>query len=243
MIFLFQHLFSAIRARGGFNDHPTVRQAAAAIRVISSNSYLRRSTARNRSVEQEVTDFLLPQAPEVSSEQPQEEEKEEEEKVDVTTTVSDAATSSRQEEGAVAQSDEALDYVLGSFIRRLDCAKCSSSIGSLCSKEEGHGFQKLMTYDKGHLYEPSGSFRMSFSSLQKPILNYIQGNLCQKKIAAAIVKRFRLAQETVGCCSQEHTDQILMFYSQMLIRAVCKDLNQDFKKSCQKGKKKKLNIV
>ena len=57
---LFQHLFSIIRGRGGFNDHPTVRQATGALRAIAGNSFLKRSFSNNQNVEGELSTFTSP---------------------------------------------------------------------------------------------------------------------------------------------------------------------------------------
>ena len=55
---LFQHLFSIIRGRGGFNDHPTVRQATGALRAIAGNSFLKRFSVQK--VESENNNFTSP---------------------------------------------------------------------------------------------------------------------------------------------------------------------------------------
>lgn len=52
-------MFSLVRAKGGFNDHPTVIQARAALRSITCNRVVN-TIAKNKNCEDYDLDFLLP---------------------------------------------------------------------------------------------------------------------------------------------------------------------------------------
>ena len=70
--YLFQNCFSAVRGRGGFNDHPTTSQAAASIAAISTNNFLRKESATSTSVENlndDCVEIELPSLPSVPSEE------------------------------------------------------------------------------------------------------------------------------------------------------------------------------
>lgn len=55
----FQNCFSAVRGRGGFNDHPTTRQAATALSTLSTNNFLRQHMASSTSVEEFDEDAVV----------------------------------------------------------------------------------------------------------------------------------------------------------------------------------------
>lgn len=55
-------MFSAIRARGGYNDNPTVAQARAALRAVTCNELIK-STSASKNCETTDMDFLLPTLP------------------------------------------------------------------------------------------------------------------------------------------------------------------------------------
>lgn len=136
--------------------------------------------------------------------------------------------------------EETLQYVLGSFIRRLDCKDCSEKIGSLHGKNDSSGFTHAMTYERGHLFKPSQTLLLTFSPMVKPILKFYKDNLCIRNITATAVEKFAVRYEKVGCCCQQHLDKLLLFFCQMLIRVVCKELNNNFKQKSRPKEKKNI---
>jgi hypothetical protein len=156
--------------------------------------------------------------------------------------LAEAEPTTSQEDPPAFESDEALRYVLGSFIRRLNCEECSSAIGSLQGWSDSTGFQSLMTFDMGHLYAPSQRLYLAFSPLVKPLQTFFREHLSLKKITAAAMEKFRVPQETIGCCSQRHADELLRFFCAASLRSLCKELNSSIKAASQKGKRK-LNLV
>lgn len=57
------YVFSTVRAKGSFTDHPTSRQATCPMRMISTNAFLRRGYSNSKNVVEEVCDIVAPTLP------------------------------------------------------------------------------------------------------------------------------------------------------------------------------------
>ena len=132
-------MFSTIRGRWGFNDRPTSRQAGAAIRAVSGNAFLKRSMARNRSVEDE-TDFQIEPSTSIQANVSILEDCQEESHPDLVEEIvddeEDTAASDIQVDDVC--DDVTLRYVLGSLIHRHNCNECNIGTYEVIPEDASH---------------------------------------------------------------------------------------------------------
>lgn len=218
-----EHLFSAIRSRGGHNDHPTVRQAAAAIRILSCGAFLRRGLSANANVEEEGDSNKAGESEIVtcaSSSNVKE--------------VVEHVSEESGEEDAPSQHDESIEwisplsdrdtlvYVAGSVLRRLSCDLCFEKLGRFVSRCTAEDFSKEIIFDRSNLFEPNNSFINSLSFLLQPVTSFFHQKIFLSKIVEHAVRRFPIDQHF---CSDDHRTTFLTFFYRTIVRTVCKELN------------------
>ena len=222
-----------------------MKQAGAAIRAISSNSFLKRSLARNQNVEEESwlvvsgepSEDIAIQTSVTETEKTQMEifETTEEE-----TSFEVPGTSDAQSASERLHNEETLSYVLGSIIRRLECRGCSQGIGIVLDAESATGFTAEMLFEGGHLFSPNNTLLQTCIPIVRPALQFFEANLSVHQITQRAIAKFRFTNDIGFCCSA-HSDLFLKFFLQLLLRVLCKDMNSAVSKS-RDSKRRKLNI-
>ena len=240
--FAFQHLFSAVRAKGGHSDHPTVRQASGAIRTLAANAFLRRGFSSHCNVEEEVQAVSSPDFPslhpttqvqvviETSAQVIDEEDL-------ITADVASLPTVVER----LAQ-HETLAYVCGALLRRLGCEACREKMTS-ADPPRSTGFTGLMTFTSATMIAPTEMTVKAFGDLLTPVLAFFEHNFHLPNVVAKCVRKLKL-DSRVGCCSQSHVDKLLVYFSRMLLHVFCKEKNADLQMSKKRKSHKylKLNV-
>ncbi|MEL7308761.1 MAG: hypothetical protein AAGK05_13405 [Pseudomonadota bacterium] len=220
-----------MRAKGGYNDRPTVSQAAAAIRSVSANGFLRRGFSNHTNVEQEtqVTELNLPDTSPRTSTSAGATNEGAIEELDTTGTEQFLAATPDDAERVVDLNvfteRETLSYVIGSYLRRLDCNSCSSTLATRLDRETSTGFTSNMTYPNAKMYVPADVVIDTFGSVMGSVIPFVEKNFFLKKISDVIVSRFRIDKNIFHSCSQEHADLLLNFFARTLLRVFCKTKN------------------
>lgn len=176
---LFQHFFSAVRSKGGFNDHPTVRQAAGAVRILASNAFLLLGFSKYANVEEEGEDSqasLLTDLPPLRERLGTSLLKEESEVEPVLAAITEAEDTDeamlKDVEGLTER--DTLAYVAGAILHRLGCAECNRKMLSDVELSSG-SFIRQMTYSAScHMLQPTDSTLLAFASRLKPIITFYE---------------------------------------------------------------------
>lgn len=243
---LFQHLFSAIRAKGGFTDHPTVQQASGAIRILATNEFLRRGFSNHTNVEADEAASSTLTLPDHSGEVralvgPMDEEEE------VSRNSSESESSLETDDSPLPiditgyTEKDTISYVLGSIIHRTNCTECKAL---LTSDEMAGGFTSDMSYENANLLYPTSTVIRHFSRRLKPIYSFFEEHFQQDNIVKSAAMKFHLKRDFPSC-SVSHRQLVMTFYCRMLIRIFVKSKNNQLKpKDDRKGSRKmqKLNV-
>lgn len=260
---IFQHLFSAVRGRGGYNDHPTTRQAAAAIRNLAANAILQRSTSRDTNCQNEQAVYMnlytggIESAAQATADS-------------VTEAQGETETNTPQYKTALPSDDleglddpesshkfpslanflkekEALTYVLGSTIRRLDCALCSEKLGQYQEKGESEGFVSEMTYSASKLFIPNNALLGCIDKHGRSMVAFINDTFHKSGLVKGMVDAYIKELQPLTFCTDDHKRQFLTFFGRTIVRVLCKEKNAVFSKNraakMTRDKFRKLNIL
>ena len=144
---------------------------------------------------------------------------------------------------------ETMAYVMGSIIHRLACKVCSFALSEVKSKDESEGFMSLMTYETGHLHEPSGPLTSAFRDVMPSFLQHVQSNFHVLHVVDNFVEFLeRRAQfASLPFCRNEHKRTALKFFARMILRTFCREKNAAIKASKKRGpqsaaKLRRLNV-
>ncbi len=135
---------------------------------------------------------------------------------------------------------ETLSYVIGAWLRRLNCKECKEAM-----VQEGlpNNFTAQMTFEGASMITPTDIVISSFASRLRPILDHLHKHFFVKNIIKLTLMKFRFKSD-FPACTQLHANSLLQFYSRALIRNLCKQRNTEVTASQSKTAKKfkKLNL-
>lgn len=229
--YFLQHFFSAVRSKGGYNDHPTVRQAAAAVRILASNAFLLRGFSKHTNVEEESRQVSCPEMPSLRerlnlddtlgtlAEEP-------------TTEASLTFTDPEETDDQAVLSDmeglterDTLAYVTGAMLHRLGCPQCTAKMVSDVPLRSGSFIRQMTFTPSCHMLEPTDATLHAFALRLKPIIDFFEKNFFCKYVLKTTIQLYRLNYIDLKACCQEHADALLRFFARMLLRVFCKDKN------------------
>lgn len=135
--------------------------------------------------------------------------------------------------------DEALNYIIGSLIRRHSCSECDiGKLGDL----DAPNFTQAMTYRNAQLYTPSSTLFNNLKLKLPSITNFFHQNLHQPHLTVIALSHFRLVAPEFGFCTQRHADSFVQLFLKLILRAMCKNINKQFAEAKRKmGEEKKKN--
>ena len=216
--------------------------------MIAANAFLRRGFTNHTNVEEEVESGSLPlveetdrtpNQPTASSIFPHVHDGSSEstsEEIDDTSTPSDVAGLTDR---------DTMAYVLGAMIHRLNCEDCRQLLTEgTAAQPPTSSFIAIMTYDRASLLNPKSFLVDIFLKRLKPIMCYIEKKYHHKHIAQAISTKFRLVSPA-SCCTETHSNRLMIFFASMLLRVFCKGKNHKIKQKDSKTffkKMTKLNV-
>ncbi|MEL7309462.1 MAG: hypothetical protein AAGK05_17475, partial [Pseudomonadota bacterium] len=223
-------------------------QASGAIRMISSNAFLRRGYSNHTNVEAEVADSIalsLPEGSEVAHKEVVEEDAGTNTETSSIDTDEMAELSTLPSEISGFSDPDTLSYVVAACIHRLDCAECKTELTDEdgISRPTTSSFTNEMTFERAQMLYPKQFVLDEFSHRMKPIMKYYESNFHKSHIVKLVTMKFRLKTEFPSCCLR-HKELLLSYFTRMLIRVFCKEKNNKLKKpdTRSKSKLRKLNV-
>lgn len=240
-----EHLFSAIRSRGGHNDHPTVRQAAAAIRILDGGAFLRRGLSTNANVEEEVRNIFTES--EESETMPlsasstcstADDRVEDCQEADVTKSPTPVDFEDSSEAVSPLSDRDTLIYVAGSVLRRVNCEQCFQKMGRFVSQASAEGFSGEMVFETSNLFRPNDSLINGLTFLLQPVTSFFHDKIFLPDIVSHALRRFPL---DLPFCSDDHRNAFLRYFYRTIVRTVCKEMNAPIS-HVKKSKYRKLNL-
>lgn len=141
---------------------------------------------------------------------------------------------------------ETMAYVMGSIIHRLACEACSAKLAEVKAKDESEGFISLMTYERGHLHEPSNCLTSAVCQVMPAFLQHVLHSFHEYHVVGSCVE-FLGNRITIAFCTDEYKSTALKFFARMIVRAVCREKNAAIKACKKRGpqsgaKLKRLNV-
>ena len=137
---------------------------------------------------------------------------------------------------------ETVSYVVGAFVRRLDCQSCRDTMLVDEANSSSH-FTSLMTYASATMFYPKEDVIDHFFSRLKPIFSHFEKRFFEPNIVKLTVLKFRFPS-AFPACSQLHANTLLEYFSRAILRTFCKEKNEKLKErhTAMKRKFKKLNV-
>lgn len=230
-LYPFQHLFSIIRGRGGFNSHPTAKQTAGAIKAICGNSFLMKTCYVDSKINDEYNyaniDNTKSEEGTITAEDDYE-------------CVEHTITNFNDEDGLT--DNNTLSYILGSLIQKMNCPTCTHAISDNKNRKTVNNFTKMMEYEGAKLHSPKEETIKIFKNILQPATTFFKNNLHLKDITLLGLGNFRIPSPTLGCCTQEHCDYMIRLFLKLLLCVICKNINTKIKNSKHESKKRKFNM-
>lgn len=140
---------------------------------------------------------------------------------------------------------ETMSYVVGSIIKRIGCEACANKLAHLRPIHESKGFTYLMTFEKGHLFEPLDCVISSFMKMIPRILNFLRKKFFQRNIAEKASMFLKDNFEELHFCQAVHSNHASKLFVTIVLKTFLREKNE--KKQLSKckssaGKLKHMNI-
>ncbi len=153
--------------------------------------------------------------------------------ISVTLPIDMPSTSVHAEDFAEADS---LQYVVGSFFKRLGCDECAQKLCRKVDCQSASGLTAARLYEGSHLMEPAIALSLEVGSNMANVMAFLDANyhlrdIC-KKASAAYPLSHRLF------CSAVHEERFTVLYVQFMCRVYCKRFNQRLRDKSRKVKRK-----
>lgn len=136
---------------------------------------------------------------------------------------------------------DTLEYIIGAILHRLGCTACNEKL--LTDAPLSRSFITEMTFSSCNLLQPNDSTLKAFASRLKPIISFFENSFHIKNIVTSAARLYKFNAESLSACSQNHADQLIVYFARMLLRVFCKDRNHGLKGSRARSRKLfKLNL-